>query len=625
MKGARSQPASRPKPRRGTPGRAIPADTPRLAARSTPGVHAAPLQDGPFARDGIPSFETFDRMVRAIQARLTQGISPTAVGIAWMDWAVHLGVAPGKQLALSALAAQMMGRYGMWLTRSAMLDGAEPIVAPTNGDRRFTDRAWSKWPFNAIVQSYLLAETWGQDTVRDVPGMTSQHRDEVAFMLRQLSDMAAPSNIPWLNPVVMARFGEENGFNLLRGAQNWLEDMDRLIAGRPPWGAEAFMPGATVALTPGKVVFRNDLMELIQYAPATANVFAEPILIVPAWIMKFYVLDLSPDNSFVRWLVEQGHTVFILSWKNPDARDRDTGLDDYRRKGVMAALDAIGAIMPGRKVHACGYCIGGTITMIAAATMARDHDERLASLTLLAAQTDFAEAGELMLFIDERQLGYLDDLMWDQGYLDTRQMAGAFQALRSNELGWSRLLRTYVLGEREKMTDLAAWNSDQTRMPWRMHSEYLRSLFLENRLSAGRFAVDGRVIAMRDVRVPIFGVGTSKDHIAPWRSVYKINLFADTDVTFALASGGHNVGIVCPPSSHKGTFQMLTRPHGEQYIDPDSWAALAPRYDGSWWTAWEHWIVAAGTKTRVAPPPMGAPAHGMPPLDDAPGHYVHMA
>ncbi len=617
MKGAYRRPAARP-------GRVARSAAARPPPRSPLAADKPPHHSGAFARDGIPSFETFDRMVRAVQARLTQGISPTAVASAWTDWAVHLGFAPGKQLALSALAARMMARYGMWLAQSALREGTEPVVAPAPGDRRFADPAWAGFPFNAVVQSYLLAETWWQDAVDGVPGMISQHRDEVAFMLRQLSDMQAPSNIPWLNPVVMTRSAQECGCNFLRGAQNWLEDMDRLVAGRPPWGAEAFTPGTTVALTPGKVVFRNDLMELIQYAPATAEVHAEPIMIVPAWIMKFYVLDLSPGNSFVRWLVGRGHTVFILSWKNPDARDRDIGLDDYRRKGIMAALDVIETIMPGRKVHACGYCIGGTITMIAAATMAREHDERLASLTLLAAQTDFAEAGELMLFIDERQLGYLDDLMWDQGYLDTRQMAGAFQALRSNELGWSRLLHTYILGEREAMTDLAAWNSDQTRMPGRMHSEYLRGLFLENRLSAGRFAVDGRVIAMRDVRVPIFAVGTSRDHIAPWRSVYKINLFADTDVTFALATGGHNVGIVCPPAAHKGAFQMLTRPHGEQYIDPDSWAALAPRYEGSWWSAWERWVVAAGSKTPVAPPPMGAPARGLPPLDDAPGHYVHM-
>ncbi len=321
-------------------------------------------------------------------------------------------------------------------------------------------------------------------------------------------------------------------------------------------------------------------------------------------------------------LTERGHTVFMVSWKNPDARDRNVSLDDYRRQGVMAALDAVTTIVPSRKVHACGYCLGGTILAIAAATMARDNDERIASLTLLASQTDFADAGEIMLFLDERQVMLLDDLMWDQGYLDSRQMAGAFQALRSDELIWGKFIREYVLGERDELTALMAWNADQTRMPARMHSQYLHGLYLENRLTSGRFAVEGRKIALRDIRAPIFVVGMARDHIAPWRSVYKVRLFTDTDVTFALASGGHNAGIVNPPARARGSYQLMTMGRGDRYVEPDTWLASAPAYEGSWWPAWEAWLRASGSGETVDPPHLGATEAGLPPLCDAPGAYV---
>ena len=275
----------------------------------------------------------------------------------------------------------------------------------------------------------------------------------MGFMVRQLIDVFAPSNIPWMNPVILQRTAREGGGNLLRGMTNWLEDVDRQLAGKAPIGTEAVRIGRDVAVTPGKVVFRNDLMEVIQDEPTTDTVHAEPILIVPAWIMKYYILDLTPETSLVHWLLSRGHTLFIISWKNPDERDRETSLDDYRAHGVMAALDAVSTIVPDRKVHACGYCLGGTILTIAAATMARDHDDRLASLTLLAAQTDFADAGGLMLFLDERQLMLLEDLKWDQGYLDTRQMAGAFQALRSNELVWSHLIICAGRARRDECAD----------------------------------------------------------------------------------------------------------------------------------------------------------------------------
>ncbi len=581
-------------------------------------------QDGASDTGVVPSFRMFDRMLRALQARATHGISPLAVGNAWMDWFAQLASAPGKRIELALRAALLLARYLAWLPKGNGLEPQDAPFHPSDDDTRFTADSWSRWPFNALAQAFLMAEAWWLEATHDVPGLTRQHEDEVRFMMRRLVDIWAPTNIPWLNPVILRRTIEDGGFNLLHGAANWLEDVERELAGKPPAGVEAFQPGRNVAVTPGKVVFRNQLMELIQYAPVTETVHAEPLLIVPAWIMKYYILDLSPGNSLVAWLVAQGHTVFMVSWKNPDEHDSETSLDDYRHLGVMAALDAVSAIVPGGKVHACGYCLGGTLLAIAAATMARDHDERLASITLIAAQTDFAEAGELMLFIDEHQLDYLEDLMWDQGYLNTRQMAGAFMALRSNDLVWSHSIRQYMLGERDKMTDLMAWNADQTRMPARMHSQYLRGLFLENRLTAGRFAVDGRVVALRDISAPMFVVGTRRDHIAPWRSVYKVTLFADTDVTFALVSGGHNVGIVNEPGAQRGDFQMLTSRHGQRYVDPDTWAAEAPRHEFSWWPAWEAWLVANGAGERSPPPSIGAREHGLPALADAPGSYVHM-
>jgi polyhydroxyalkanoate synthase len=376
-----------------------------------------------------------------------------------------------------------------------------------------------------------------------------------------------------------------------------------------------------VAVTPGKVVYRNRLIELIQYAPATESVQAEPVLIVPAWIMKYYILDLSPQNSLVKFLVGRGHTVFMISWKNPGPEDRDLGLEDYRTLGVGEALAAVSAIVPGRKAHAVGYCLGGTLLSIAAAAMARDGDDRLQTLTLLAAETDFTEAGELMLFIDETEVTFLEDMMWEQGFLDAAQMAGAFQLLRSNDLIWSRMVREYLLGERDVTIDLMAWNADATRMPARMQSEYLRKLFLHNDLAEGRYEAGGRPVSLRDIRVPVFAVSTVKDHVAPWRSVFKIHLLTETDITFVLTTGGHNAGIVSEPGHSRRSYQIASHGEGDRHPDPDTWQAIAPKQEGSWWPAWQAWL-QSHSSGPAAPPPLGAADAGYPPLADAPGTYV---
>ena len=394
-----------------------------------------------------------------------------------------------------------------------------------------------------------------------------------------------------------------------------------MVSGKRPVGSEKFVVGRDVAVTPGKVIYRNRLIELIQYKPATDKVRPEPVLIVPAWIMKYYILDLSPHNSLVKYLTEQGFTVFMVSWKNPGPADRDLGMEDYRTLGMMAALDAAAAVAASQKVHAVGYCLGGTLLAIAAAAMARDSDDRLASMSLLAAQIDFTEAGELTLFINESQLAFLEDMMWEQGFLDSRQMAGAFQLLHSNDLLWSRMISEYQLGERPPMTDLMAWNADATRMPYRMHSEYLRQLFLDNDFAEGRFIAAGKPVALTDIRVPIFAVGTVRDHVAPWRSTYKLHLLSDAEVTYLLTSGGHNAGIVSEPGHDGRSFQVRTKKPEDHYLDPDTFAAQTPRRDGSWWLEWAAWLDAR-SEAPVPPSAIGAAQAGYRPLTDAPGNYV---
>ena len=588
-------------------------------ATGPPSVAGAAAERDPSVRFA----ESLDRVAHTWLARWTLGLSPITLGEAYADWALHLAISPGKQLQLVHKGIRKSVRFNRHLARQLAEGGkcAEPCIDPLPQDKRFEAPEWQSWPFNVTYQSFLLSQQWWHNAMTGVRGVSPHHEAVVNFATRQILDMFSPANFIWTNPVVLRKTQAEAGQNLVRGWWNLLEDWERAVNGRPPLGAEKFEVGKNLALTPGKVIYRNRLIELIQYAPTTPTVHPEPVLIVPAWIMKYYILDLTPEKSLVKHLVDQGFTVFMISWLNPDAKDRDLGFDDYRRLGLMSAMDVIGHVAPGRKIHGVGYCLGGTLLATSSAAMARDGDKRFASLSFLASEVDFREAGELTLFIDESQLAMTEDMMWEQGYLDAPQMAGAFQMIRSNDLIWSRVIHDYLMGERRPLFDLMAWNADSTRMPYCMHSEYLRRFFLNNDLAEGRYEVDGRTVSLADIDLPVFAVAAETDHVAPWRSVYKFNRLLDTDVTFLLASGGHNSGIV-PDLKHAAPhFRFATKSEHDHVIDPEAWERTTAAQDGSWWHAWSGWL-GQHSGAPVLPPEMGAPKQGLAPLADAPGTYV---
>ncbi len=560
-----------------------------------------------------------DRALHAAEAKVFGGLSKEAVGLAFADWAMHLANQPARRSALARSAFQ----DGIAFWRQSIGLPVE-MLTPETDDHRFRYPGWQSNPFAVAQQGFLRAERWWRDATTEIPGVSCEHERMVSFLTQQLLDSVSPSNIPALNPEVIDATRETMGDNLRRGARNAVTDASALAAKKSE--ALAHTPGQDVAITPGAVVFRNELIELIQYAPSAdvpgnGQVRPEPLLIVPAWIMKYYILDLSPANSLIRFMVGQGFTVFCISWLNPGAEQRELDMDDYRREGVMAALKAIGAICGKRKIHALGYCLGGTLLSIAASAMARDGDERLASLTLLAAQTDFTEAGELALFITEGQLALLDDMMWKQGYLDSTQMAGSFAMLRSNDLIWSRLTRRYYLGEEDHASDMMSWDADATRMPYRMHSEYLRKLYLRNDLAEGRLYVDGGPVSIGAIHVPCFVVSAETDWVAPWRSVYKFLLLSGGDITFALASGGHNGGVVSVPGAPHRHYRILHRPVAGAYTGADEWMASTAATEGSWWTAYVEFLNQHSSPS-AAPPPLGNPEAGYRRLADAPGTYV---
>lgn len=593
---------------------------PRPVARPSEGAEQTtePLSGQPPQED---FFVVWNRLAHYALGRFTAGVSPASLMLAYGDWWAHLLTSPGKQAQLAYKTWRKANRFAAYLPQAAHGSRCTPCIEPLAYDKRFRDEPWQEWPFNVIHQSFLLTQQWWHNATTGIGGVSQHHENVVNFTTRQIQDMFSPSNFLATNPKVLRHTVEHGGQNLVDGARNYWEDISRFTGGQTPLPVEQFTPGQAVAITPGQVVYRNHLIELIQYSPATDKVQAEPVLIVPAWIMKYYILDLSPENSLVRWLVGQGHSVFMVSWKNPGQEDRDLTLDDYRRLGVLEALAAVNAIVPERKVHAVGYCLGGTLLSIAVAAMARDGDDRLASLSLFAALTDFEEAGELELFIDDSQVRFLEDVMWQQGYLEDWQMKGAFQFLNSNDLIWSRLVQEYLMGERMPLFDLMAWSTDGTRLPFRMHSEYLRRLYLANELAEARYRVDGRPVALSDIELPMFVVSTQKDHIAPWRSVYRIHRLAGGGITFTLTSGGHNAGVVSEPGHPRRVYQIADKQADAPYVDPDTWREQVPERQGSWWPEWHTWLVEHSSG-QVAPPAFGAPDRGYPPLEEAPGQYV---
>ena len=559
-----------------------------------------------------------DRLAHTAMTPLVGEISPVSMLLAMADWALHLGISPGRQLELAALAAKLS--KDTFSTQST--DAEHPDIV--DDDPRFRDAAWAAWPFSQLRSGFRNTEAFWREAAR-VPGMTARHADMTQFFAKQWLGMMAPANWLATNPVVLRDVAESNGTHLLKGAQNLMSDMTGLPSAEDIAQAQRFRVGRDVAITPGHVVYRNRLIELIRYDAQTEKVYPEPILIIPPWIMKYYILDLSPHNSMVRYLVAQGHTVYVMSWLNPDESDHDLSMDDYLRLGVLDALRAVGSHSERQVgLHAMGYCLGGTLLAIAAAALARegcvanaDDLPALKSLTLLAAQTDFSEPGELGLFIDESQIGFLDNITRGKGYLTGKQMAGSFQFLHSRDLFWTRRMHEYLMGEREQRNDLMAWNADTTRLPARMHHEYLTSLYLHNELANSAYRVEGRVVSLADIHKPVFMVGTQRDHVSPWQSIYKLHYLCDAEITFVLTSGGHNAGIISEPGHPNRSYQINTRAAEGAWVEPGYWAAQASKHEGSWWPDWQQWLARRSGRKQ--------PAKAIPKakiLCKAPGSYV---
>jgi polyhydroxyalkanoate synthase len=508
----------------------------------------------------------------------------------------------------------------LWATTLKRMQGepAQPVATPDPKDARFKDPEWSDNPvFDFLKQAYLITSRWAEKLVEEAEGLDEHTRHKAEFYVKQLAGALSPSNFLATNPELIRTTIKENGANLVRGMKMLAEDIERgkgelkLRQSDP----ERFEVGVNTANTPGKVIFRNDLIELIQYAPSTEEVLRRPLLIVPPWINKFYVLDLNPEKSFIRWAVAQGLTVFVISWVNPDARHAMKSFSDYMREGVFAALDAVEEATAERKVTTIGYCVGGTLLAVALAYMAATGDDRVESATFLTTQVDFTHAGDLKVFVDEEQVKALEEGMQHRGYLEGSRMANAFNMLRPNDLIWPYVINNYIKGQAPFPFDLLYWNSDSTRMPAANHSFYLRNCYLENRLTKGEMILDNVKLDLKKVTIPIFNLAAKEDHIAPALSVFEGSKFFGGPVDYVVAGSGHIAGVVNPAGKPKYQFWTGGRPEGD-YKD---WLTKARENPGSWWPYWFSWIERQAPERVPAREPGGGK---LKPLCDAPGEYV---
>lgn len=552
-----------------------------------------------------------DRQIEVSLAALTGGLSPISLALASTDWAYHMATSP---------SLLMCHTLDTWRQTTEAHAAQKDLTAD---DPRYADANWQTWPFSAAKDMHHMVESWWSK-VTQLRGMEHHHQDVMHFFIRQWLDMLSPSNSPALNPTILKTMFDTRGASVAHGMAHAMDDW-RDSQGLPRLEKETqFRIGTDVACTPGQVIHRNHLAELIQYTPSTQQVQCEPIFIVPSWIMKYYILDLSPMNSMVRYLVDQGHTVFMLSWRNPDASDALLDMRDYLELGVFNNLAVVTERTQGAPIHTVGYCLGGTLLGLAVAALSRpgaiqgaEKIAPLASMTLLASQLDFSNPGELGVFIDEPQVSLLEDIMAEQGFLSGRQMAACFQFLKARDLFWSARIREYWLGQPDVMNDLMFWNADVTRMPASMHSEYLHKFYLHNALALGQYEVDDVPVSLSDIRVPVFAVGTVKDHVTPWQSAYEVSRLTQSEVTFVLASGGHNAGILSPVGATDRSYQQHTMPLNSRIESPQTWQQTAKSVNGSWWPAWHAWLVTHSSGS--------IPAHqreALDPITQAPGSYV---